>query len=74
MKTAVVCLSLLLTSAPLCAYERDGLTVKMSQEESDTCDAKGGCFLVPKQVLEEVVRSFQERAYTKGLHDCRNAT
>ena len=71
MKHLIAFLCSLLVSAPLCAVEKDGLILTLTQEEDTACDEGGGCLVVPRDVLEKAADAYAQRAYNLGLGRCR---
>ena len=61
----------MLISAPLCAVEKEGLTITITQEEDAACTEGGGCLLVPRQVLETAIEAYAQRAYSAGQAKCK---
>lgn len=60
-----------LISAPLCAVEQEGLTLRLTQEEDDACTEGGGCYLVPKAELHKALEGYAKRAYEAGAKSCQ---
>lgn len=55
-----------LISAPLCAVEKVGLNITITEEEDNQCDEGGGCYLVPRAAILEALRD----AYKEGMNAC----
>ena len=61
-----------LIAAPLCAVEQVGLTITLTQEDDEECDAGGGCFLVPRAALEREIARQVKLAVQAAHAECRN--
>lgn len=69
-RPALVFLAGCLAVAPLCALEKDGLTITLTDEEDAICEASGGCIVAPLAFVERYVAQKQQEAYEAGKNAC----
>jgi hypothetical protein len=55
-----------LISAPLCALEKKGPVITLTEQENALCDADGPCVVAPIGVLERLYA----KAYAEGATSC----
>jgi hypothetical protein len=63
-----------LIASPLCAVEKDGLVLTLTEEENRNCEDDGPCLVIPMGVLERAVGEMRMEAFTAGRATCANRT
>jgi hypothetical protein len=59
-----------LASAPLCALEKEGPVITLTDEEDALCEDGGGCIVAPKDELYKAFEVVRTKAYEEGMNAC----
>jgi hypothetical protein len=59
-----------LIAAPLCAVEKDGRLITLTEEENKACEEDGPCLVIPLGVVTKIVADKMVEAYEEGRATC----